>query len=128
MGALIGYGTHNDKALMNASQNQFIPTLLFNLIPQGLALRTMKSTEAICVWPSPRGGWAGTAVMLLRQNGWFSPADGSIESEQANAVGIGKPNSNRKEPKSRRVANSQRIEFVTAWVIPKQKGARFSGN
>jgi hypothetical protein len=47
--ALTGYGTHDDKclrekrALMNTSQNQFIPTLLFNLIPQGLALKRMKS-------------------------------------------------------------------------------------
>ena len=48
-GGFAGYGTHDDKclrekrALMNTSQNQFIPTLLFNLIPQGLALGTMKS-------------------------------------------------------------------------------------
>jgi CheY-like chemotaxis protein len=49
MAALTGYGTHDDKvlprkaALMNTSQNQLIPTLLFNLISQSLALRTMKS-------------------------------------------------------------------------------------
>jgi hypothetical protein len=30
--------------------------------------------------------------MLLPQKEWFSPADGSIELEQANAGGIGKPN------------------------------------